>query len=103
LQKFYPVPQASCGEGSEKNGGHQTNSRTLLRKSFMLPNITSMFDKKKGHAGSSSPSHLPGKNPCSVSEALVCELKFPTCSDVYNLYNMLAGGCTLQIILYMHV
>jgi hypothetical protein len=56
-----PVPQASSGKASEKNEGHQRNSRTLLRKSFMLPNITSMFHKKKGHAGSSSPSYLPGE------------------------------------------
>ncbi|CAN6338121.1 unnamed protein product [Urochloa humidicola] len=56
-----PVSQPSAGKVSEKNDGHQRNSRTLLRKSFMLPNITSMFHKKKGHAGSSSPSYLPGE------------------------------------------
>lgn len=55
-----PVPQASAGKASEKNDGHQRNTRTLLRKSFMLPNITSMFHKKKGHSGS-SPSYLPGE------------------------------------------
>lgn len=53
------VPQASAGKAYEKNEGHQRNSRTLLRRSFMLPNITSMFHKKKSHAGSSSPSSLP--------------------------------------------
>ncbi|WVZ89287.1 hypothetical protein U9M48_035710 [Paspalum notatum var. saurae] len=55
------VPQSSAGKASEKNEGHQRNSRTLLRRSFMLPNITSMFHKKKSHAGSSSPSYLPGE------------------------------------------
>nr|CAB3465692.1 unnamed protein product [Digitaria exilis] len=55
-----PVPQASAGKASEKNEGHQRNTRTLLRKSFMLPNITSMFHKKKGQSGS-SPSYLPGE------------------------------------------
>lgn len=57
-----PVPQTSAGKASEKNDGqHQRNSRTLLRRSFMLPNITSMFHKKKSHPGSSSPSYLPGE------------------------------------------
>ena len=56
-----PVPQGSAGKASEKNEGHQRNTRMLLRKSFMLPNITSMFHKKKSHAGSSSPSYLPGE------------------------------------------
>jgi hypothetical protein len=56
-----PVQQGSAGKASEKNEGHQRNTRTLLRKSFMLPNITSMFHKKKSHAGSSSPSYLPGE------------------------------------------
>ncbi|KAG0520694.1 hypothetical protein BDA96_08G096100 [Sorghum bicolor] len=55
------VPQTSAGKASEKNDGHQRNSRTLLRRSFMLPNITSMFHKKKSHPGSSSPSYLPGE------------------------------------------
>ncbi|CAD6270173.1 unnamed protein product [Miscanthus lutarioriparius] len=56
-----PVTQTSAGKASEKNDGHQRNSRTLLRRSFMLPNITSMFHKKKSHPGSSSPSYLPGE------------------------------------------
>ncbi|PWZ32873.1 hypothetical protein Zm00014a_010538 [Zea mays] len=55
-----PVPQTSAGKASEKNDGHR-NSRTLLRRSFMLPNITSMFHKKKNQPGSSSPSYLPGE------------------------------------------
>ncbi|XP_062202853.1 WEB family protein At5g55860-like [Phragmites australis] len=56
-----PIHKASAGKAAEKNEGHQRNSRTLLRKSFMLPNITSMFHKKKSHADSSSPSYLPGE------------------------------------------
>ncbi|KAF0889116.1 hypothetical protein E2562_022130 [Oryza meyeriana var. granulata] len=56
-----PVQKASAGKATEKNDGHQRNSRTLLKKSFMLPNITSMFHKKKNHADGSSPSHLPGE------------------------------------------
>ncbi|XP_066355987.1 WEB family protein At5g55860-like [Miscanthus floridulus] len=56
-----PVTQTSAGKASEKNDGHQRNNRTLLRRSFMLPNITSMFHKKKSHPGSSSPSYLPGE------------------------------------------
>ncbi|TVU51740.1 hypothetical protein EJB05_03182 [Eragrostis curvula] len=56
-----PMQKASGGKAAEKNEGHQRNSRTLLRKSFMLPNITSMFHKKKSHADSSSPSYLPGE------------------------------------------
>ncbi|KAK3136437.1 hypothetical protein QOZ80_5BG0434530 [Eleusine coracana subsp. coracana] len=56
-----PMQKASGGKAAEKNEGHQRNSRTLLRKSFMLPNITSMFHKKKGHGDSSSPSYLPGE------------------------------------------
>lgn len=55
-----PVQKASAGKASEKNDGPHKNSRTLLKKSFMLPNITSMFHKKKNHADGSSPSHLPG-------------------------------------------
>ncbi|EEE62869.1 hypothetical protein OsJ_17672 [Oryza sativa Japonica Group] len=55
-----PVQKASAGKANEKNDGPHKNSRTLLKKSFMLPNITSMFHKKKNHADGSSPSHLPG-------------------------------------------
>ncbi|KAL5224601.1 hypothetical protein ABZP36_011240 [Zizania latifolia] len=56
-----PVQKASPGKATEKNDEHQRNSRTLLKKTFMLPNITSMFHKKKNHADGSSPSHLPGE------------------------------------------
>ncbi|AQK39674.1 hypothetical protein Zm00014a_037652 [Zea mays] len=55
-----PVRQTSAGKASEKNEGHQRSSKALLKRSFMLPNIASMFHKKKSHP-SSSPSHLPGE------------------------------------------
>lgn len=49
------VHKAPAGKPTEKNDGHQRNNRTLLRKGFVLPNITGMFHKKKGHADGSSP------------------------------------------------
>jgi chromosome segregation ATPase len=54
-----PMQKASGGKAAEKNEGHQRNSRMLLKKGFMMPNITSMFHKKKSHADNSSPSYLP--------------------------------------------
>jgi hypothetical protein len=54
-----PMQKASGGKAAEKNEGHQRNSRMLLKKSFMMPNITSMFHKKS-HADNSSLSYLPG-------------------------------------------
>uniref|UniRef100_A0ACD5Y8G0 Uncharacterized protein n=2 Tax=Avena sativa TaxID=4498 RepID=A0ACD5Y8G0_AVESA len=45
-----------ASSATEKNDGHQRSSRTLLKKSFILPNITGMFHKKKSHADGSSPS-----------------------------------------------
>ncbi|CAM0950228.1 unnamed protein product [Alopecurus aequalis] len=55
------VHKISSGKSTEKNDGHQRSGRTLLKKSFMLPNITGMFHKKKSHVDGSFPSYLPGK------------------------------------------
>lgn len=55
------VHKASSGKATEKNDGHQRSNRTLLRKSFVLPNITGMFHKKKSHVDGSAPSYLPGE------------------------------------------
>lgn len=49
------VHKASVGKATEKNVGHQRSNRTLLRKGFVLPNITGMFHKKKSHVDGSSP------------------------------------------------
>ncbi|XP_010238567.1 WEB family protein At5g55860 [Brachypodium distachyon] len=56
-----PVYKASSGKPTERNDGQQRSGKTLLRKSFVLPNITSMFHKKKNQADGSSPSYLPGE------------------------------------------
>uniref|UniRef100_A0ACD6ANV9 Uncharacterized protein n=1 Tax=Avena sativa TaxID=4498 RepID=A0ACD6ANV9_AVESA len=57
-QAHITVPPSvhKASSATEKNDGHQRSSRTLLKKSFILPNITGMFHKKKSHADGSSPS-----------------------------------------------
>ncbi|KQJ89537.1 WEB family protein At5g55860 [Brachypodium distachyon] len=49
--------KAPAAKANEKTGGHQRNTKALLKKSFMLPSITGMFHhRKKNSTDCSSPS-----------------------------------------------